>query len=387
MLVRWVHTQRFVHNTRSFLACAGEKKVPPDNNKNEKKLLNFSPWEGTFFFFYKNHLLWYQSRCKEMSFCLTEEVSISCFGIPEVLKELFNEYRREYLKLVRNKTSIFEPQNGSWKRVMTRTIRPIATVIMDEEEKAGLLSDIKAFLDPRTRSWYTQKDMLYKKGYLLYGPPGTGKSSLSLSIAGCFNLEIYMIHLSSLDERSLSGLFGKLPPHCVVLLEDVDALDTTQTRQGERKNVDQEQGSGAERRVSLSGLLNTLDGVASQEGQVLIMTTNHIERLDPTLIRPGQVDKQIEFGLANKDTAAHIFSIIYDDIPTGEKAECDAEVAKLARDFADKMPKQEFSPAEIMSLLVENRHSPCEAMENMQPWITRTREERAKRTDSWVVSA
>ncbi len=78
-------------------------------------------------------------------------------------------------------------------------------------EKPELLEDIKAFLNPQTRRWYSMKGLLYKRGYLLYGPPGTGKSSLILSIAGYFGLDIYKLDISRVNENSLSGLFDELP--------------------------------------------------------------------------------------------------------------------------------------------------------------------------------
>lgn len=65
----------------------------------------------------------------------------------------------------------------------------------------------------------------------------------------------------------------------------------------------------------LSGLLNTLDGVASEEGQVLIMTTNYIDRINRAIIRPGHVDKMIEFGFANRQTLLGLFQFIYTPLP------------------------------------------------------------------------
>lgn len=122
-------------------------------------------------------------------------------------------------------------------------------------------------------------------------------------------MDIYILNLSSLDDGSLSALFAELPQHCVILLEDVDAAGATQSREIEKENSGNVE-SGSPRRakpqgkVSLSGLLNVLDGVASQEGRVLIMTTNHAERLDSALIRPGWVDRKVAFGLADKDIIA-----------------------------------------------------------------------------------
>ncbi|KAJ6163792.1 hypothetical protein N7497_003771 [Penicillium chrysogenum] len=85
-------------------------------------------------------------------------------------------------------------------------------------------------------------------------------------------------------------LFSELPPHCIVLLEDVDAAEM-----GRRDDSDTDQENKSSSAVTLSDLLNVLDGVSSQEDWVLIMTTNHIEHLDEALIRPGRADEKMHF--------------------------------------------------------------------------------------------
>jgi chaperone BCS1 len=102
----------------------------------------------------------------------------------------------------------------------------------------------------------------------LYGPPGTGKSSLSLSIAGACDLDIYILNISSVDDSSLGELFTELPAHCVILLEDIDAVDATRSRQRGTAKTGQDETSSSTKgksqgRVSLSALLNVLDGVGS----------------------------------------------------------------------------------------------------------------------------
>ncbi|KAH8894689.1 hypothetical protein GQ53DRAFT_584339, partial [Thozetella sp. PMI_491] len=79
------------------------------------------------------------------------------------------------------------------------------------------------FLDHEARTWYSNRGFPYRRGYLLYGPPGTGKSSFSVSIAGCFLMNIYILSLSNIRDGDLSTLFSELPQRCVILLEDVDA--------------------------------------------------------------------------------------------------------------------------------------------------------------------
>jgi mitochondrial chaperone BCS1 len=124
----------------------------------------------------------------------------------------------------------------------------------------------------------------------LYGPPGTGKSSLSLSIAGDCDLDIYIISVTGLDDNSLRELFAELPARCVVLLEDIDAATATHSRQRDATPTKDNGKFGNEKsgeELSISALLNAIDGVGSQEGRLLIMTINYLEHLDAALIRPG----------------------------------------------------------------------------------------------------
>ncbi|KAK0609272.1 P-loop containing nucleoside triphosphate hydrolase protein [Bombardia bombarda] len=340
MIIPWLVSQPFAHRARSSIAHIGCRRSHRggDDDKMQKKPLSISPWSGTFYFFYKGHLLWYRSMPKEVGFRLEEVISVSAFGSPTILKQLFNECRDEYLKLTQNKTPIFEHQDCKWKRTKVRDIRPISTVVMDEEKKTGLIRDIETFLDPQAHTWHANRGIPYRRGYLLHGPPGTGKSSLCVSVAGKFNLEIYILNLSSVDSRSLSILLAELPTRCVLLLEDVDAEGSAKSQSKEK--------------VALSDLLNTLDGVASQEGRVLIMTTNHIEHLDPALIRAGCADQKIELPNANKDAVFRLFYMVFkqskDDIPDlGKLAKDDEIVERRAHEFAEKIPEYEFSPVEI----------------------------------------
>lgn len=102
---------------------------------------------------------------------------------------------------------------------------------------------------------------------------------------------------------------SELPPHCVILLEDVDAAGMRR-----RDDTDADRENKSSFRVTLPGLLNVFDGVSSQEGWVLIMTTNHIEHLDIVLIRPGHIDKKVHFKFADENISTQPF--IIDWFPT-----------------------------------------------------------------------
>ncbi|OHE90265.1 mitochondrial chaperone bcs1, partial [Colletotrichum orchidophilum] len=227
MLECWVSSQDFAKNARSSLVSVDSRRgralFRPDYDTTTKKPLRFTPWRDRLYFWYKGHLLFLQCTQNEVALFPRKTMTVSCVGgSSQILRDLMGECRLEYLKISEDKTSIFEHHNNGWKRIMTREIRPIETVIMKEELKQTLIDDISTFLDPNARSWYVSRGQPYRRGYLLYGRPGTGKSSFSMSIAGCFGLDIYVVSLAGIDDMRLSALFADLPQRCVVLLEDVD---------------------------------------------------------------------------------------------------------------------------------------------------------------------
>jgi len=422
------------------------------SGRKKKKALAYTPTFGSHWFWYKNRLLIFRrtqntSNSGWLTASEKEEISISCFGRnPWVLKELLHEARAGYMRRDEAKTLIYRgtTKSGSseptWQRSMARTTRPFSTVILNEKVKKDLIDDVTDYLDPTTRRWYGNRGIPYRRGYLLHGPPGTGKSSLSLALAGFFKMRIYIVSLSSVaaSEENLASLFSELPRRCVVLLEDIDSAGLTHTREGGSTDAAQVEddsmvpgqltsGEGSSSssgppkpgvttvvsqpigRLSLSGLLNILDGVASQEGRVLIMTTNHIEKLDKALIRPGRVDMIVKFDKADAEMTAAIFRAIFaplegDDVPAKridekyadltealeaerkkaaenarKKEEIMAGVEVLAARFATKIPGHEFSPAEIQGFLLKHKRSPEAAVDGAEQWVQDARKEKKEK--------
>jgi len=128
-----------------------------------------------------------------------------------------------------------------------------------------------------------------------------------------------------LDDNSLQGLISDLPEHCIALMEDIDAafhhtlkrdLPDEGEESDETKRSKEPPAAPQERssRISLSGLLNALDGVGAQEGRLLFATTNRYEALDPALRRPGRMDVHVEFSLASQYQVGALFKRFY--LPT-----------------------------------------------------------------------
>lgn len=186
--------------------------------------------------------------------------------------------------------------------------------------------------------WYQSKGVPYRRGYLLYGPPGTGKTSFTQAVASALNLNICYLNLSggNLDDDGLNVLLNNAPMRSVILLEDIDAIFI------ERTSVQQAQQMG--RSVTFSGLLNALDGVRSQEGRILMMTTNHREKLDPALLRPGRADMHVELNLASEKQMKGLFSKFF---PEATETEMQA--------FANELPEFKINMAKLQGHFLKYR--------------------------------
>ncbi|KAE8378207.1 P-loop containing nucleoside triphosphate hydrolase protein [Aspergillus bertholletiae] len=309
---------------------------------------------------------------------------------------------------------------------MARSPRPLSTVILDQEQKDAFVDDIKEYLHPRTRRWYSNRGIPYRRGYLLHGPPGTGKTSLCFAVAGLMGLPLYLLNLSSksFGEDDLMSLFQELPRRCIVLLEDVDCAGITQKRISEgngddstaKPAVDGKEGDvledidvdSSKPGVSLSGLLNVIDGVAASEGRILVMTTNHPEKLDAALLRPGRVDMSIQFGYAEPADIKELFSAIYSTLegdvrssraksPPGKKLRTASEVPwhrfsreqiqNLAEEFLALVPGGQCTAAEIQGYLLNHKRDPEAAIKGAEEWVQSIRLKREGKTEVIVKSA
>ncbi|WAO93443.1 Hypothetical protein NCS54_01099100 [Fusarium falciforme] len=382
MVQAWVSSRRLDDAARSMLAKIRTKQDSTREKHLEgKKALQYAPWEGSFLFRYKCNVLQYRTTLVEQGFHKEEQISITCAGRSSVLKDLLEECRTAYLNESKNKTIIYGHRDEYWRKEKAVAARPLSTVILDKKQKEPLIKDIQDFLNPETRCWYSDHSIPYKRGYLLHGPPGTGKSSFSLSVAGELDMDIYVISIPSVNDRMLKSLFAELPERCVVLLEDIDAAGAACSRDTGSEDSDSGTDARPKRKgVTLSGLLNVLDGVASQEDRVLVMTTNHPKKLDQALTRPGRIDMEVEFQLANRGIIKDIFRFMFWE--PEKQREHERVVESQADQFASKVPESEFSPAEIMSYLLPHRSCPAAAVENCGRWVDGLLKEKQGKRDS-----
>ncbi|KAK3252940.1 hypothetical protein CYMTET_37793 [Cymbomonas tetramitiformis] len=213
------------------------------------------------------------------------------------LEELVNEARARFLEVEKKRTAIYtHDAYGFWERTALRPIRPFDSVVLDDGVSQHLLNDCRQFL--QSEEWYVRQGIPYRRGYLLHGPPGTGKTSFVTALAGALKLNIYVVSLSTpdLSDDILAQMLSRAAQRCILLFEDVDSAFIHRSTGEVQASALSFSGAlmvhGAG--VSISGLLNAIDGVAAQEGRLLFLTTNHPERISSALLRPGRVDVKVK---------------------------------------------------------------------------------------------
>lgn len=224
-----------------------------------------------------------------------------------VFEEIFGDAHSMMARATEGKTVVYSVRGFDWVQLgEPRRKRPLGSVVLDEGVKEGIVADVKDFI--ARQEWYAERGIPYRRGYLLFGPPGSGKSSFIHAIAGELNFAIATVNLSErgMADDKLAMMMQKLPARTIVLLEDADAAFVN------RKQMDSDGYSGST--VTFSGLLNALDGLSAGEERIAFLTTNHIDRLDPALIRPGRVDMIVRVGEATRYQAGQMFDRFYGDV-------------------------------------------------------------------------
>ncbi|KAL0570750.1 hypothetical protein V5O48_011216 [Marasmius crinis-equi] len=443
-----VSTETYGANTTSVQLDGDEASA--SYFKSSRKLTYLPSLATTYSLWYKRRYMtitrtqqqtgWYGH--KERTLC------ISIFSRrSSLLIELLQEARDAYLADQAHSMCVFvSDNNNNWKHVACRPKRSMRSIILDPGTKDKLLEDARDFLE--SKAWYAERGIPFRRGYLLYGAPGSGKTSLIHSMAGELGLDVYIVSLSraGLDDNTLGELINELPERCIALMEDIDAAFTHGVSRDNTSSTSSSPTPGGEaippppppsgstavpataNRLSLSGLLNALDGVGAQEGRILFATTNKYSSLDPALCRPGRMDLHIEFKLASKYQASELFARFYnpqeeflEKVEEGEKEsekesdsgyssvdgdadvadssieasekECKSEdggrwrspklssgrIRALAAKFAEVLPEREYSMAALQGYLMLHKTRPLEAVREFKGWLEKEKADQEKR--------
>lgn len=218
--------------------------------------------------------------------------------------------------------------DDGWNQVEAYSPRLLESVLLKPGEKEHIVQDIERFRAARPR--YGSLGVPYHRGYLLYGPPGTGKSSLASALGARFGMSIYAVNLAEMNDRSLKGAMNSVPKGSIILFEDLDCMRSGK-RPIEANGWTPEQLASPDAvanlrapdraGVSLSGLLNVLDGFQAPENVIFIMTTNDIDALDAALLRPGRIDYRLFLGEAAESQKLDLYRRFFPEAGDAEARE------------------------------------------------------------------
>ncbi|OMO57060.1 hypothetical protein CCACVL1_26042 [Corchorus capsularis] len=226
-----------------------------------------------------------ESRWYELSFQKKHAEMVKSKYLPHVVsmaKKLKNQNRMVKFHTVRRERWSSSPVNLD--HPMT-----FSTLAMDGDLKKTIVEDLDSFINGK--EYYKKIGKVWKRGYLLYGPPGTGKSSLIAAMANHLNFDIYNLNLSAVNsDSSLEFLLLHVSNRSILVIEDIDCTVKLQNRE-----AGDEVGGFPHVQVTLSGLLNSIDGLLSCCGdeRIIVFTTNYKDKIDAALLRAGRMDKHI----------------------------------------------------------------------------------------------
>jgi chaperone BCS1 len=231
----------------------------------------------------------------------------------DVLDETFHRISYRSESLMKIYTYKGDEKQGDWTDTLSIHKRRLNTIYIPETQKERIISSIEEF--HKSENDHYKRGIPHHLGIMLYGPPGTGKTSLIQALASHFDVHICYLHSSEL--KYIQNAMTLLPKNAWIVIEDIDSNDVTHLQASdnikEAKKSTRLNKNGMLEQVefTLDQILNCWDGMLASEGRVLFITTNHPEKIDPVLIRPGRIDIREEIGYVGQEALSQFCESFY----------------------------------------------------------------------------
>lgn len=321
-------------------------------NQNRSKDIMYKTNKIYFLFDTETIVIYTDKEKKRDNYKITLWTEIDEYSNIDILEDFCKMCVSKYVESLTTsewKQKIYTNKEDRWDEQESKNGRKLETVVLQDNIKNKIKKDMEVFID--SEDWYMHRDIPYTRGYLFYGLPGTGKTSLIKSLSLNFKRHIHFLMLQNInsDNQLLELLKNINYKDTILVIEDIDATLSIVKSRDTSDNHTKKKDKKIEQ-LTLSGLLNALDGVFNNHGRIMIMTTNHPEVLDSALIRAGRVDIKYQFNNCSKEQIKELYNIFFD---------------KILED--DKMYhiKNEYSPAHITSVFMRYRNDSDIVLEHL----------------------
>ncbi|KAF7061699.1 hypothetical protein CFC21_068370 [Triticum aestivum] len=240
--------------------------------------------------------------------------------------------------------TIYMNDGSDWSPMDLNHPSTFDTLAMDRTLKRSVIDDLDKFI--KRKAYFKKIGKAWKRGYLLHGPPGIGKSSLIAAIANHLRFDIYDLELTGVHSNSdLRKLLIGMTNQSVLVIEDIDCTIDLKQRDDDSNTSSSTTKDDNNKQVTLSGLLNIIDGLWSTSGEerIIVFTTNYKDRLDPALLRPGRMDMHVHMGYCTTEA----FRILVNNYHSIDYHATYPQIEAL-------MEEVEVTPAEVAETLMRS---------------------------------
>lgn len=286
--------------------------------------------DGNHFCFYRGRPVWINRtklQTAGVSYQVSYEVRVTMMGRRrDLIEELIEEFRH---RTKPEDIGVFMYRN-EWQRVGQVRKRNLNTVILDPDIKSKLIQSIDRWTTQE--QWYSDRGFAYKLTVLLHGPVGTGKTSIIKALAGHYRRDLCLLQLSSMSDETFRKALADAPDNAIIALEDFDDVPAIHARTGvvkaPQERTEDSKGTNEDdtpkpispettapaallQGVTMSGVLQALDGLLSLDGKMIFLTTNRPEILDAAILRKGRINLSLEIGPLKSSQIHEYIQLMY----------------------------------------------------------------------------